>query len=339
MPLLEIRNLSQTYSDHKKLALSNINFAVKKGEILSIAGESGSGKSTLLKLTAGLQDPLKGEILFNGERVKGPIYNLVPGHPEITLVHQQFDLEPNLNVYKNLETVLRDYHAEYRMQRIEELLDSCKLRNLQYQKPSELSGGEQQRVAIARAIGKRPNLLLLDEPFSNQDVFLKEKLKITLYDLLKKYEVTTILVTHDTRDALSMADRVAVLHEGEVLQIDTSEKIYSHPKNCYVASFFGPANIFKKNELVDFFKKSYVDSKNNFSFICIRAEDIRFSQISFGTIEGKIIKVRFYGSEKEYEVTSGNKTLKVLTRREVDLSVGEKVGLQIDWDKIIYLDS
>lgn len=335
MTVLKVQDLSIKYTEQQRYALNRISFQLQKGEVLILTGESGSGKSSLLRLIAGLEEPSSGVIELDGEKVVPPSEKLVPGHPNISLVYQQFDIEPNLNVYKNIDTVLREYTREYRHALIEELLDKCSLRHLKEKKPWHLSGGEQQRLAIARAISQRPRLLLMDEPFSNQDVFLKESLKEAIYDLLKKFEVSTIIVTHDTRDALSMSDRLAVIEKGNLLQIGKPETIYSKPVNSYVAKFFGICNIFSGTDM----DNSGLRLPENYKTckMCIRAEDIK-PGADKGFLKGSIIHERYFGAEREYVIQCGTLDFKVLTTKKEKFEIGEETWISWNWEDVVLLE-
>jgi iron(III) transport system ATP-binding protein len=289
-------------------AVKGVSFAVKKGELLVLTGESGCGKTTLLKLIAGLEEPDAGSVQVNGQPVTGPSQNLVPGHPDIKLAFQDYRLFPNLNLFQNLKQALRGYQKGYQMNRIEQLLDLCALRHLRHKYPRELSGGEQQRVALARAMADEPAVLLLDEPFSNLDALTKQPLKQALLNSLRTFNTTAILVTHDSHDALTMADCVAVMQAGRMVQLDTPPTIYRHPVTPYVARFFGNANILPSHWLRNLPKSQWSDpafSEKN-SLACVRADAIQISSEESGQGRAKVIRVRFAGAYEEADVVTSD---------------------------------
>src|SRR5690606_10343953 len=221
-----------------------ISFDVKKGEILALVGESGSGKTTLLRLIAGLEHPDAGCIWLSGEKiVEGRVS--VPAHKrKVGLVFQDYALFPHLTVFENVTFGLQNGHSNPEKLALE-ALSMVGLHENHHYYPHQLSGGQQQRVALARAIAPNPKILLLDEPFSNLDAMLKDQVREEIRHIIKKADITAIFVTHDTRDALSTADRIAILHKGYLQQIDTPKALYEFPVNPYVANFFG-----KRNEIL-----------------------------------------------------------------------------------------
>ena len=238
--LLQVNDLSHRYEEESTVdTLRQVSFSVGAEQIYSLVGESGSGKTTLLQLIGGRIDPNEGNIWLSGEQVTGPSRNLVPGHPAIRTVFQDFALSPNLNVYQNIAHVLQAYERGYRQVRTRELIDRLRLTGLEEQLPATLSGGEKQRVALARALAEEPTLLLLDEPFSQVDPPLKRHLMQEVVAILRETNGTALFVTHDAHDALSVADQILVLEQGAMVQQGTPQQVYEYSTNHYVAQLVG----------------------------------------------------------------------------------------------------
>lgn len=330
-PILKVSDVSKQYEEKSQPAVQHIHFTLEKGQILTLTGESGSGKTTLLKIIAGLIEADQGKVYLNGEWVKGPSRRLVPGHPDIKMVHQHYELSPNLNVRQNIMRILSAYVKEYQEERAAELLEICKLSHLHAHYPRELSGGERQRVALARALAEEPVLLLMDEPFSNIDLSLKSHLKHEILSILEELDITTIMVSHDPQDALSMSDQVAVMHQGKLLQMASPEEIYRQPTNTYVAQLFGPCNLLSQQEA-----NQLKLPKTSHPMVCIRAEDIKLHPGQSGTYTARIKKIRFMGAFYEIMAQIGALQLQ-LHHQENHFQVGDQLSLSIDDKKIIYL--
>src|SRR5690606_36162207 len=221
-----------------------VSFKVSEGEILALVGESGSGKTTLLRLIAGLEHPESGCIFLSGEKIVDGRLS-VPAHKrKVGMVFQDYALFPHLTILENVCFGLHDVDGD--PEKIaKETLKMVDLKENYNNYPHQLSGGQQQRVALARAIAPNPKILLLDEPFSNLDALLKDQVREDIRQIIKHTGITAIFVTHDTRDALSTADRIAILHKGYLQQIDSPKNLYENPANPYVANFFG-----KRNEII-----------------------------------------------------------------------------------------
>lgn len=247
--MLAVQNVSKTYLKQSQPAVNQISFDLQEGKILAIVGESGSGKTTLLKMIAGLEDADKGYLYLNNKQILGSDYRLVRGHKQIKLLQQDFNLLPRHKIYENIAYYLRLYAKEEQEQRITELLTWCNLQDVADKYPSELSGGQQQRAALAVALADEPLLLLLDEPFSHLDRQLKLRLRQETKQILNKANITAILVTHDIEDAFYLADSMAIMQNGSVLQIDTPQNIYENPKNSYIAALIGYHNILYYKDL------------------------------------------------------------------------------------------
>lgn len=330
--LLEIHKLSKSYEHNDQPAVHDISFQLEEGEIMSLTGESGSGKTTLLQLIAGLIEPDSGQVILDGEKVKGPSARLVPGHPDIKVVFQHYNLSPNITVRKNISRILKAYVPEYRDERTEELIQLCKLQKQAERYPRELSGGERQRVALARSLAEEPRLLLMDEPFSNLDPSLKKHLKEEITEILESLQISAIVVTHDPQDALSMADKVAVMHQGYLLQLDTPNTIYRHPVNQYVAQLFGPCNILSADNATALLKE-----KNKQKDVCLRAEDILLDAPKKGFPEATVQKIRYMGAFHEVSLALNQQQIQ-LHYRDNHIREGDNVSLRIDPEKVIYLD-
>jgi iron(III) transport system ATP-binding protein len=232
---LRISHISKHFGAFK--ALQDINLNVRKGEFVCLLGPSGCGKTTLLRIIAGLEVQDSGS-LFMGSREIG---NLPPAKRNYGIVFQSYALFPNLTVAQNIGYALRENRAN-KNQRVNELLDLVDLNGIENRYPAELSGGQQQRVALARALATSPSLLLLDEPLSALDAKVRERLRQELRRLQQKLGVTTIMVTHDQDEAMSIADTVVVMSKGKIEQIGSPEQIYRDPASHFVADFVGRAN-------------------------------------------------------------------------------------------------
>ena len=287
--LLEVQNLSHQWEDRK--VLQELNFKVKAAKITVILGANGTGKSTLLKLMAGLLDTQSGKILFEGEKVRGPGCMLVPGHPSIALVKQDSRLSPNITVRENLLYVLRAYDEEYQNEKIQGLSKLLNVEPILDRVVNFLSGGEKQRIAIAAALASSPELLLMDEPFSQTDMYLKQELKQYLSQIVEHLGIGLLFVTHDPQDALSLADEIIVLHEGQIVEQGNSHQLYYYPKHRVTATLTGYCSWLP------------VEKFPELSFLHQVGEDwlIRPDQVRISPMEGKnvfkakINKIEFLG--------------------------------------------
>ncbi len=247
--MLQVENITFSYDKNK--VIKNINFSVSKGQNIAIIGESGCGKSTLLKLIYGLYDLDEGQIFWNENEVLGPKFHLVPGMPFMKYLAQDFDLMPFITVAENVGKYLSNIYPEKKQSRINELLEIVEMTEYSNVKAKFLSGGQQQRVALAKVLALEPEVLLLDEPFSQIDNFRKNSLRRKLFSYLKSKDITCLVATHDSSDSLSFADETIVLNAGEIVIKEKSDHLYKHPANKYVAALFGDVNELKLSELVE----------------------------------------------------------------------------------------
>lgn len=239
--MLQVNNISFEYNEQKEI-LKDISFQLALGEHLCVMGESGSGKSTLLKAIYGLLDLKSGELFWKDEQILGPAFHLVPGMDFFKYVPQNFDLMPYTTVEENIAKFLSRFYMEEAQQRTAELLEVIEMEPFAKQKVKDLSGGQQQRVAIARALAKEPELILLDEPFSQIDNFKKNSLRRRLFSYLKEKNISCIVATHDGNDALSFADQMIVIKDNQILAQGTPADLYQNPKEHYVAALFDDVN-------------------------------------------------------------------------------------------------
>ncbi|MFV5695015.1 ABC transporter ATP-binding protein [Flavobacterium sp. LB3P122] len=247
--MLEIKNISFTYIENP--VINNVSFEIGKGQNIAVIGESGCGKSTLLKLIYGLYDLDEGEITYNNKRILGPKQNLIPGEDYIKYLAQDFDLMPYISVEENVGKFLSNIYKDKKKARIQELLEMVEMTEFVKVKAKYLSGGQQQRVALARVLALEPEIILLDEPFSQIDSFRKNALRRNLFSYLKQKGITCIIATHDSTDALSFSDETIVVKNGNVLAKGNSKALYENPTNKYVASLFGEVNELKLSQLIE----------------------------------------------------------------------------------------
>lgn len=247
--MLEIKNIFFTYID--KPVIEGVSFTITRGQNTAIIGESGCGKSTLLKLIYGLYDLDEGEITYNEKPILGPKHNLIPGEDYIKYLAQDFDLMPYITVEENVGKFLSNIYKDKKKARVQELLEMVEMTEFAKVKAKYLSGGQQQRVALARVLALEPEIILLDEPFSQIDSFRKNSLRRNLFRYLKQKGVTCIIATHDSTDALSFSDETIVIRNGKVVAKGNSKELYENPTNKYIASLFGEVNELKLSQLIE----------------------------------------------------------------------------------------
>ena len=244
-PALTLNGVSRRYGSVS--AATSLDLTVTAGEMLTVIGPSGCGKSTMLRMIAGLERPDSGTITIAGEVVAGRRQYQEPEHRRVGLVFQDHALFPNLTVAKNIAFGLNRLPVRERQKRVAEVLELVRLDHLAARYPHELSGGEQQRVALARALAPRPAVVLLDEPFSSLDETLRGRVRADIVAVLQETGTTSLLVTHDQTEALSVGNRVVVMREGVIEQTDTPEKVFEQPSTRFVASFMGDADFLPAN--------------------------------------------------------------------------------------------
>jgi iron(III) transport system ATP-binding protein len=238
--VLELDGVTKRYDD--ETAVDDLSLSVRRGELLTLVGPSGCGKTTTLRLLAGLERPTAGTIAITGDVVADDRTAQPPEQRDVGIVFQDFALFPHLTVAENVAFGLTDADEGERRERVDELLELVNLPEYHDRTPEELSGGEQQRVALARSLAPAPDVLLLDEPFSNLDVRLRIEMREEVRAIIKEAGVTAISVTHDQEEALSIGDRVAVMNDGAIEQVGHPGEVFQHPESRFVAGFLGQAS-------------------------------------------------------------------------------------------------
>jgi len=358
MPTLVLENLGKKFSDH--VVASSVNMSIDDGEFISILGPSGCGKTTVLRMIAGLIEPSSGRILVGGK----DITNLPPNARNIGMVFQSYALFPHMTVWENVAFGLRRKGVTGKDlgRKVDEALESVRLTGLGQRKPRELSGGQQQRVAIARSISPQPSILLFDEPLSNLDAALRDDMQIELRRIQREVGITTLFVTHDQTEAMSMSDRVCVMANGVVQQFASPEDIYHQPASSFVAGFIGRPNrvrcestttpdgarvvsLGRRTKIQ--FDQSESNSGNGVVDLIIRQEDIELSTDG-GSLGGTnvvsapaTVSMRsFIGSKVQYLVDLEGAELLVTTPTNgpcAQLDVGASIFCGLKQDQI-FLD-
>jgi ABC-type Fe3+/spermidine/putrescine transport system ATPase subunit len=317
MSLLKLSGITK-YKDGQTV-LKDISFSVRKHQKTALAGATGSGKTTLLKIIAGLVQPDAGEVLFENVKVDGPNEKLIAGHPSIAYLSQHFELRNNYRVEEIFE-----YANTLSSTEAAALFEVCRVGHLLKRRTDQLSGGEKQRIAIARLLVGSPSLLLLDEPFSNLDLFHKQVMKSVIHDIGEQLDITCMLVSHDPQDVLSWADQVIILKDAVILQQGTAREIYREPVDEHAAALFGyynsvPASLAGKKKAM------------NGRPLIVRPENIRISKTSKSKIKGTVARVLFLGGYQEIEVVVDDTTLKARTT-DGGFSPGDEVYLALKRD-------
>jgi multiple sugar transport system ATP-binding protein len=360
---LSIRNLSKKYGH--LIALENFSLEIGSGEFMVLLGPSGCGKTTVLRCIAGLTDITSGEIYIGNELVN----KLPPKDRDVAMVFQNYSLYPHMNVYDNIAFPLKMRKVQKdkineSVQKIAKLLD---IDNLLVRKPKEISGGQMQRVALGRALVREPKIFLMDEPLSNLDAKLRTEMRVEIKKLQEKVGITTLYITHDQAEAMSMADNVGIMDSGKLLQLDSPQKVYTEPANRFVAGFIGvpPMNFLKfkiiresslflkfdgnnsyqqDNRFIIKIPDTFAGNLNNVVeetiILGIRPKDIillRDDEDFDGLrLKGDTVYVESLGDDSIAEVKLGESLLKIsnVTSRNETPIVGKEAKIGIKYDKI-----
>ena len=325
--IIRARSLEKTYGN--EAVLTDFNLDVWKGSIFGILGVSGSGKTTALRLLAGFENPDSGIIEMYDKIVYDEETNIPPEDRNIGMVFQDYALFPHLNVEKNIGFGLTS--KDINKGRLEEVLEMCNLKQYRNKFPQDISGGQQQRVALARALAPKPDVVLLDEPFTSLDAHMARDLRDEVVSLLRETETTAIIVTHDQEEALSVCDIVSVLEEGQVMQSATPQEIYLNPVSQNVANSVGDPNIlkgFSKNGRVETALGTFVSAYEGALDVSIRPECIELSLDSKGAYVVK--ECIFYGHDQV--VSFENSAGQIFRSRSLPSTIfetGDKISIEI----------
>jgi iron(III) transport system ATP-binding protein len=347
--LLEVRDLHLAYGDNE--VVHGLAFSLPRGAIGCLLGPSGCGKTTVLRCIAGFEPPQRGEIVLGGERVSAPGLIVPPERRRVGMVFQDFALFPHLSVAQNIAFGLRGWPSAARNARLRELAELVRLEASVEQFPHELSGGQQQRVALARALAPRPDLLLLDEPFSNLDVELREQLSVEVRDVIKASGATAVLVTHDQQEAFSMADEIGIMNEGRIAQWDSPYALYHEPVNRFVADFVGqgvflPARVLNAHRVeielgvlegdVPLACRQGCDAcgRGCMADVLLRPDDIVHDDAS--SMKAEVVKKAFRGADILYTLRlNSGRTVLALVPSHHNHAIGERIGIRLDVDHVV----
>jgi inositol-phosphate transport system ATP-binding protein len=345
---IQLKNISKSFNKTAN-TIRNMNLTIEDGEFIALLGPSGCGKSTTMLMIAGLYKPNEGEIYFDDQLVN----DLEPKDRNIGMVFQSYALYPHMSVLDNIAFPLKQQKVpkEKRYMKAKQAAEMVQLGHLLDRKPSQLSGGQQQRVALARAIVKQPKVLLLDEPLSNLDARLKIEMREEISRIHKELGITTILVTHDQEEAMTMADRIAVMKEGQTIQYSTPMELYKEPKDYFVAQFIGtPPMNFLKGTIVN--KKLQIQNKEfelgnrlldgtaNYPEVKvgIRPYDLKMGNNGDFSFKGLVNLVEPIGHSKIVNVKVGHEQIRFFTEPAVKLEMGQEIELSADISSIHLFD-
>ena len=323
-----LKKASKRFANAEVDAVNQVDLEIVNKEFLVILGPSGSGKSSLLRLIAGLEEVSGGEVYFGNELMN----DVSPRERDISMVFQNFALFPNMTVYDNIAFPIRasGKDSENLDSEVKRIASMLQIEGLLDRKPGALSGGEQQRVSLGRAIIKKPKVFLMDEPLSNLDASLRSELRAEIKKLHKELGITFIYVTHDQTEAMTMADRIALIKDGKLLQVDKPEVIYDNPNHSWIGSFLGmPAmNLISSSDL-----GGSIPSKKGASVIGIRPENLNISTEK-SKLSGSVISTEYLGDSKIINVQVGNSIIKAKVSNDSTFSVGADVNLDFSDDDL-----
>ncbi len=318
--MLTVQNVSFAYNTQP--VLKNISFTIEKGQHIALIGASGCGKSTLLKIIYGLLQAEEGVLFWEDKKILGPLYHLVPGEENMKFLSQGFELQPYRSVAENIGQYLSNFEPELKQGRVQELLEIVEMIDFSDTKVENLSGGQKQRVALAKVLAKRPELLLLDEPFGNIDNFRRSSLRRNLFRYLRRNKITSITATHDKTDILSFADETIVICQGKILTKKNTIELYQNPPDYYVASLFGEVN---EIQLSLFTESNATDT------ILVYPDEVKVDPNS--NIKARVKNTYFKGSHYLIEAVFENSV--IFFDHQTELKVPETVGISIPEEIIL----
>ena len=333
---LELRDIGRHYGH--AVAIEQISLRVEPGEIICLVGQSGCGKSTLLRIIAGLEQPTAGQVFLNGREVSGPSRFVEPQDRGVGLIFQDYALFPHLSIAENVMFGLRKIGKRDARREALAALERVHLAHYADRHPHILSGGEQQRVALARALAPRPDVLLMDEPFSNLDRRLRENLREDTIALLRELGTTVILVTHDPQEALSIGDRLVLMRQGRVVQVGTAEEVHDHPACGFAAHFFCDLNELKGicrdgqiETVLGTFSANGAVEEGAESLVCARPQALRRTALDKG-IPVRVAGRAFLGEIERLmlAVEGHDGLLKMHVFGRSGLSCGETIRVEAD---------
>ncbi len=341
MPLLKLDQISYAHQQHK--VVERLSFQLQAGDIGCLLGPSGCGKTTVLRCIAGFEHVSGGAIHIEDKLIGSADFHVPAEQRKIGMVFQDYALFPHLTVEANIAFGLRGASGDTRRARVAELLKTVGLLGQEHKYPHELSGGQQQRVALARALAPRPRLMLLDEPFSNLDVDLRERLALEVRDILKAEGTTAILVTHDQHEAFALADQIGVMFEGSIQQWDTPYNLYHRPVNRFVADFVGqgvflPGKVAGATRIA--IELGVLNSSSALADgpaelrVLLRPDDIIHDDASVQKAE--VVAKAFRGAEFLYtlRLPSGQLVLSLVPSHH-NHAIGERIGIRLDVDHVV----
>ncbi|WP_216831452.1 ABC transporter ATP-binding protein [Alkalihalobacterium elongatum] len=351
MSFIQFDNVTKYYNRAATPAVDQLNLQILEGEIITLLGPSGCGKTTTLRMLAGFEQPTKGKIRIGDEVVYDDRRSLPPEKRGIGMVFQDYALFPHLTIEKNVTFGLNKWKTRDKKKRAQEVLELVGLGEFGHRLPSELSGGQQQRVALARALAPKPKVILMDEPFSNLDAGLREKMRYDVTNILRKAKATAIIVTHDQKDAFAVSDRVVVMNEGIIQQIAAPKEMYRCPKNCFVAQFVGKTNLISGTLCPDLkHVETHIgrvclpqqsDKSIDNVMVSIRPEGCRLAEE--GRYAGMVERVTYSGEYQEVHVRlqsdqATNEPMVIYAPIEQDIEIGSVVTFDITPELVALVD-
>ena len=326
----------------------NVSLQIEKGQIGCLLGPSGCGKSTLLRAIAGFEPLLDGNINMEGQLLSKQDFTLAPEKRNIGLVFQDLALFPHLTIAENIEFGIKQWEKTDKKSRVKQLLKLIGLSNMENRYPHSLSGGQQQRVALARTIAPKPKLILMDEPFSGLDASMREELLPEVREILLQENMSAILVTHDQLEAFAMADIVAVMNNGSIMQCDSPFNIYHEPKNRFIGNFIGkgdylPGKIIDKQSVQSPLGVLHTEKEHKFSVdqeveILVRPDDVLHDDDS--TSQAEIVSKQFRGSHFLYRVKlDSGFLLYCFASSHHNHDIGESIGINVDLDHLVMFEA
>ncbi|MBI13741.1 MAG: ABC transporter ATP-binding protein [Deltaproteobacteria bacterium] len=342
MASVTLKEVSKKWGDFT--AVDNISLEVGDEEFMVLLGPSGCGKTTTMRMVAGLEEPSNGEIFIGEKRVNDEL----PKDRDVAMVFQNYGLYPHMTVYENIRYPLkvRKVAKQLQEEQVHIAAEKVQLRHLLQRRPRELSGGQRQRVALARAIVRTPTVFLMDEPLSNLDAKLRVNMRAELKHLQHELKITTIYVTHDQIEAMTLADRVAVMHEGVISQLDSPEKIYNDPANLFVAGFIGSPSmnlipgslqegIFHHSE----FSLKTARGDHEKCVMGIRPEDLAITSPGDGIFSGQVYSFELTGESTLITLQLGQERIIVRGTKDFRVGIDEKVGIVLNSENCFLFDA